>query len=66
MKKIIRTELILEYMAKHNLSMTRFCGCCGITINAFKKIMAQDTTVFILSLFKVAKFLGIKFCEIFQ
>ena len=64
MTKYINTQLIENYIKENNLSMTAFCKKSNIGLKTFYKIMLNKN-VMSKSLYKVSKFLGIKFNELF-
>ena len=45
MENIIKTEVILEFTEKNNLSPTAFCKFCKISKSSYDKIMNNDLRV---------------------
>lgn len=53
MENIIKTEVILEFMEKNNLSPTAFCRLCKISKSSYDKIMNNDLRVKIRTVLKI-------------
>lgn len=53
MENIIKTEVILEFMEKNNLSPTAFCKFCKISKSSYDKIMNNDLRVKIKTVLKI-------------
>ena len=64
-KRVIKTELIEEYINKNHLSKTAFCKKCKIAPSTLKAILSQSTNVGIVALFKIVRVLNIEICELF-
>ena len=64
MTRYVNIDIIQKYVADNNLSMSAFCKLCNISITTFYKIMLNQN-VMTSSLYKVARAMGIRFCEIF-
>ena len=65
MQKIIKTEIIENYLKENNISKYKFCKLCNVSRNIFDKIMANDTNFGIKALFKIARILNIEAHELF-
>lgn len=61
----INIALIIKHMEKHKLSKIAFCNLCKISVGTLNKILAGKDNVRITALFKIAKILNIKICELF-
>ena len=66
MKKLIKTEMIEDYMQKNKISKTQLCKMCKISIKTLNKILANNINIDILAFFKIAKVLNIKVHQIFN
>ena len=53
MEIIIKTEVILEFTEKNNLSPTAFCKFCKISKSSYNKIMNNDLRVKIKTVLKI-------------
>ena len=62
--KIIKTNLIEEYITKNNLSKIEFCKRCNISYSVLKKILKNKKNFRINSLFKIAKEIDIDAFEL--
>lgn len=62
----IRTEIFEAYRLKNNLTKKRFCEMCGISESVYRKILRQQFNFDAKSLFKIARVVNIKICEIFE
>ncbi len=65
MSPIFKTELIDNYMIENKLSKNRFCKLCKISISTLNKIFAHDDNIGTIALFKIARTLSIRICELF-
>lgn len=62
---IIKTELIDSYIAENKLSKTEFCRRCKIGTKTLKKIYDNNDNFEIIALFKIARVLAIRICDLF-
>ena len=60
MEKLIKTELIKNYLADNCLTIKRFCEICDIKYYNYQQIMKQDGRVKAGVIYKVVKLLKIK------
>lgn len=65
MKKIIKTEMILNYLKENNLTKKAFCQKCKIGTQILNKILRNQTNFNIVALFRIARQLEIEVCELF-
>lgn len=65
MKNMVNTDLIKDYIITHNLSKTKFCKLCKIHPTTLKNILENKNFV-ISAIFKIAKFLDVDICNLFQ
>lgn len=63
---MIKTELIINYLNKEKLSKTAFCKKCKISYSTLNKILNNEENYNLIALFKIAKILNIRICEIFN
>ena len=63
--KIVKTDLITNYIKENNLSKTSFCKICKIAPSTYKKILDNDTNFGIVALFKIARVMNIPVCKLF-
>ena len=75
MRNRIKIEMVYDYMKNNNLSKTKFCKLCNIIPAIFKKIemfnlsgrkVVKGYNFNIATLFKIAKFIGVKLYEFFE
>jgi predicted transcriptional regulator len=66
MKNTIKTEIFENYIKENNLSKTKFCKLCKISLSTFKKIMAHEDNFRIIALFKIAKVIKIQVYQMFE
>lgn len=75
MRNRIKIEMVYDYMKKNNLSKTKFCKMCKVSPAIFKKIemfnlsgrkIVKGYNFNIATLFKIAKFIGVKLYELFE
>lgn len=65
MKNLIKTEIIANYLKEHNLSKTKFCRLCKISVSTFNKIMnGEDFDL--IALFRIAKTIEVELYQLFQ
>ena len=62
--RIIKTEIITNFIEKNNLSKTGFCKMIKIAPSTFNKIMNNSTNYGIVALFKIAKAMNSNIWEI--
>lgn len=66
MKNEINVEVINNYIKENKLTKNKFCKTCKISLSTLNKILNNKENFRIIALFKIAKVLNIKFCEIFK
>lgn len=66
LKRIIKIELILNYIKQNNLTKTKFCKLCNISYSTFLKILNDDLNFDSRATFKIARFMKIKVCKLFN
>ena len=66
MKNTIKTELIKNFMKGNNLSKSKFCEMCKISLSTLNKIMTNSGNFRIIALFKIARVLKIQAFEMFN
>lgn len=54
-----RKDLILEFLKEHNMSKTKFCKECKIGYQTLTKLLNNDLTVGVKSLFRICYFMKI-------
>ena len=59
MKKIIKVHIIEKFMKDNNLSKTKFCKMCRISLATYDKILQNKTNYRIVALFKVARIIKV-------
>ena len=65
MKKIkdngnrINKDLILNYLSEHNLSKKELCEKCNITLNNLEKLLKNDLSVKISTIYKLCVYTNI-------
>lgn len=62
MKKIIKTEIILNYLKENKKA---FCQKCKIGTQILNKILRNQTNFNIVAIFRIARQLEIEVCELF-
>ncbi len=63
MDNAVKTALINSYIKANNLSKTKFCKLCKISVYTFNKIMTnQDFDM--VNLFRIAKIMGVHICKL--
>lgn len=60
----INVKIIEDYIKNNNLSKTKFCKMCGISLYNLNKILKNDLTVKIIPLLKVIKYIDISSCDL--
>jgi predicted transcriptional regulator len=65
MKKKIKTNVIEHFIKENQLSKTRFCKLCDISLSTFRKIMAQDYRFRLKAIFKIANAMNIPVGNLF-
>ena len=63
-KQAIKREIVEFYRRKNNMSVTNFCKECGISKQAYDKIMKYEECS-LLSILKIARRMNIELKEIF-
>ena len=66
MGNLIKTEILEDYIEKHNLSKTKFCKLCKISPSVLKKIMCNQDNFYIIALFRIARVIGIEVYQMFE
>ena len=66
MKNTIKTELIENFIKDNNLSKSKFCKMCKISLSTLNKIMTNSGNFRIIALFKIARVLKIQVFEMFN
>ncbi len=61
----IDVKIISDYMAENNLSKSKFCKMCKISILSFDKVMSGSLNCSIIILFKIANVINVRVCEMF-
>lgn len=61
--KIIKIELIDEFMENNKMSKSKFCKVCKISLSSLNKLMTNSLNISVVVLFKIAKILNI---EVYQ
>lgn len=62
----IKIEIIEKFMLKNNISKTKFCKECKISLKTLNKIMANDFNFKTVALFKIAKVIKIEVFQLFN
>ena len=65
MENKINIKLIEDFMHENNISKTRFCNMCKISLKLFNKIMANDDGFRIIALFKIARVIKVQVHQMF-
>ena len=58
-------EIIQDYIKRKGISVREFCRTCGISYCHYRKVLNQDGSISIDTLFKIARFLKIPFDSMF-
>lgn len=61
-----KTELIGNYIVENKISKTEFCKRCKIGTQTLKKIYNHNDNYKIIALFKIARLLEIRICDLFN
>ena len=64
MEKVIKTEKITEYLIKTGYSQGEFCKLCKVSTATFQKIMQQDCNFGVKALFRIARQMEIRVCDL--
>ena len=64
MQKYYYTEVIDKFLNDNCYSKASFCRQAGISFNTLTKIYAQDKTVKILTMMKIANFMKVRTIDI--
>lgn len=62
---IFDTITIRDYVLKNHLSKSEFCKRCSISTDTYDKIFKQDVNINITALFKIAREMNIRICDLF-
>ncbi|MBQ3235036.1 MAG: helix-turn-helix transcriptional regulator [Clostridia bacterium] len=65
MKITIKSEKLYHYMIANNLTKQQFADFCNISMYSLNKMLKGDGSVRLLTLFRVAKSIGIPIKELF-
>ena len=65
MEKIVKTELIEQYLKENELSKTKFCKICKISPGTLTKIM-NNQSVSLVAIYKITRTMGIYLHQIFN
>ena len=65
MEKIMKIEMIEDFMTQNKLSKTKFCKICKISVSTLNKILNNQTNVGIVALFKICRVMKIEICNLF-
>lgn len=65
MEKIMKIEMIEDFMTQNKLSKTKFCKICKISVSTLNKILNNQTNVGIVALFKICRVMKIQICNLF-
>ena len=66
MKDLIKTEVIEQFLNENNLSKAKFCKMCNISATTLNKILSNNTNFNLIALFRIAKVLNLKVCQMFN
>lgn len=64
--RIIKTDLIKNYLKEENISKTKFCKLCKISVTTLNKILSNKENFRIIALFKIAKQIKLQVFELFK
>lgn len=64
MENLIKTELITNYLKEHNLSKTKFCKLCKISVSTFNRIM-NGKPFYLIALFRIARTIKVDLHQLF-
>ena len=57
-ENLIKIEIIKDYIGQNKLSKTKFAEMCKLSVNTLNKILNNQTNVYVIALFKIAKVLN--------
>ena len=63
--KIVKTEIIKNYITQEKITKTEFCKRCQIGIGTYNKIMKNNTNIRLTVLFKIARVINIPVFNMF-
>ena len=66
MQKVIKINLIEKFIKKNKLTKKEFCNICKISEGTLNKILKNNSNFKITAVFKVARVLKIRICELFE
>lgn len=66
MKVKIKTEAITNYLKDSKMSKAKFCKLCKICPTTLNKILKNQTSFYLSSLFKIAWTMNIEVYELFE
>ena len=66
MNNTINVEIIEKFMLENNISKTKFCKMCKISLNTLNKIMANNFNFEIIALFRIARIIKIEVYQMFN
>ncbi len=61
----IKTELILNFIKKNNLTKSKFCNICKINTDTLNRILSKTRNYRLSALFKIAKVIKIEVRDLF-
>lgn len=56
----LNTNLILDYIAEHKISKTKFCELCEISLSTLNKLLRDDLSVRAIVILKIASVLHVR------
>lgn len=65
MKNLIKTEMITNYLKEHDLSKTKFCKLCKISVSTYNKIMNGENFN-LVALCRIAKKIEVELHKLFN
>lgn len=63
---MFNNDLINNYIKEQGLSKQKFCKMCKISVGTLNKVLLNKDNVGIIALFKIARVLNIRICELFE
>lgn len=63
MYNAVNTTIIDSYIKANNLSKTKFCKLCKISVDTFNRIIT-NRDFYLVSLFRIAKTMNVYLCEL--
>ncbi len=62
----IRTELIKIFIKTQPISKEELCAKCKVSIKEFEKVMQNNLSVRISTIYKLAKYMHLELCQMFD